>query len=81
MPPFSKMDRLADLGAIPGKYVSLLLNFISNAVKAVAREAICFSLLSGSSVGTNGKSLLLFFCTTRGLERLRRFIASKVHNG
>ena len=76
MPPFSNMDRLADLGAIPGKYVRSSLNSICNADKAEAREHICFILWAGSSEGINGNNLLLFFCNTRGRERLRRFLAS-----
>jgi len=77
MSPFSSSARFADLGAIPGKYVRWSQNSILNAVKAEAREPICFNLCVGSFVGTNGNNLLFFLCNTRGLERFLRFLASR----
>ena len=45
-------------------YVNSLLNSAFEDAKAVAREAICLSLVALSSVGTNGSILLLFLCIT-----------------
>lgn len=74
IPPFSNLAWLADLGAIVDEYVSSPLNSMFNAVSAVARDRICSSLRSLSSVGINGNNRLLFLCNTR--VRLRRLLAS-----
>ena len=75
IPPSSNLAWLEDLGAILGMYVNSLLNSVFEDIKAVAREAICLSLLALSSVGTNGSILLLFLCMTR--ERFLRFLTSE----
>ena len=75
IPPSSNLAWFEDLGAILGMYVNSLLNSVFEDVKAVAREAICLSLLALSSVGTNGSILLLFLCMTT--ERFLRFLTSE----
>lgn len=79
MPSLSNLDWLADLGAMPGKYVRSLLNSNFKFIRAEARDSICLDLRSWSSVGIYGNSFLDFFCNTSGRERLRCLLATRIN--
>lgn len=64
---------------MPRIYVSSLLKSVPVAVNAVASDAICSKRLTGSAVGLNGKSFLLFLLSTKLPARLRFFRFSEKH--